>query len=157
MSWFTLAFTKVLPFVADVFETRDVRQSGRKLFEGLATSLKEAATDPDKVREIAGMLEEKKDELTGAIVARTPAAGLVDPESMPPGSVDPTQDQVAIPTGPTGPQPAAATTNPPGADVEEDYDYDDSDDDDADDEPGDEQNEKPKPKAKSKAAAKTKR
>jgi len=160
MSWFTLAFTKVLPFVADVFETRDVRQSGDKLFGGLSSRLKEVAGDPDKVREIADMLEEKKGELTGAIVARTPAAGLVDEEFMPPGSIDPTQEQVAIPTGPTGTTGATGPrplTNPPGADVDEhEYEYDESDEDEDEDEPDDEQNDKPKTKTKTAAKKKKK-
>lgn len=161
MSWFTLAFTRVLPFVADVFETRDVKQSGNKLFEGLAKSLKEAANDPDKINEIATMLEEKKGELTGSLLARTPAAGLVDAEFMPPGSVDTTQEQVVIPPGATGPvessepNPKAAPADPTdktlpaaAATEAEEYDYDDSEDDD-DDTPEDEQ-EAPKAKAKKK-------
>jgi hypothetical protein len=164
MSWFTLAFTKVLPFVADVFETRDVRQSGDKLFGGLAKRLKEVAEDPHEVRRIAEALEEKKGELTGALVARTPAAGLVDEEFMPPGSIDPTQEQVEIPaaTGPTGttgtsyPPGENPTTNKPGADVAEDeFDYDDSDDDD-EDEKDDDQDEKPKTKTKTTAKKKKK-
>jgi len=148
MSWFTLAFTKILPFVADVFETRDIRQSGDKLFGGLASQLKEVAGEPDKVREIAAMLEEKKGELTGAIVARTPAAGLVDPEFMPPGSVDLTQEAVVIPTGPTGATGMTGTTGtsgPTGTAGEDEYEYDDSDD----DEPEDEQD-APKPKTAAK-------
>jgi hypothetical protein len=145
MSWFTAIFTRVLPFAVDAFETRDLRQSGDKLFGGLAAKLKEVAGDPDKVREIAGMLEEKSGELTGAIVARTPAAGLVDEEFMPPGSVDPTQEQVTLtgPTGTTGPAPASATTAQPPKD--EEYEYDDSEDD--NDEPDTGQHEPDKPKA----------
>lgn len=88
MSWFTLAFRTLLPFVADVAETKSVKASGEKLFDGIAAKLKEAAHDPDKVREIAETLEAKAGELTGAIVAKTPAAQQMDPDFMPPGSRD---------------------------------------------------------------------
>jgi hypothetical protein len=86
-SWFTRAFTLVVPFVADVYETRSVKESGAKLFDGLAAKLKAAAHDPAKVIAIAETLQQKKGELTGAIVGHTPAAGLMDPEYMPPDAM----------------------------------------------------------------------
>ena len=148
MSWFTQAMTRLLPFAVDAFETRDLKQSGDKLFRGLAAKLKEAANDPEQVREIAAVIEEKAGELTGAIVARTPAAGLLDAEWMPPGSIDPNQEQVAIPTGPTGPATGPTGTAAVKAEEEdEEYEYDDHEE---DDEPEDEQNDKPKTTTKKK-------
>lgn len=88
MAWFTLAFTKVLPFVVDAFESRDVKLAGEKMFGGIAAALKQAAGDPGKVRELADTLEAKKGELTGAIVAKTPAAQFMAPEYMPPDALE---------------------------------------------------------------------
>ena len=93
MSWFSRILQIAVPFVADVAETRDVKASGEKLFDGLAKRLKEVAHDPNKVRELAETLEAKKGELTGSIVANTPAAQFMDREYMPP-------DAVQMPPGP---------------------------------------------------------
>jgi len=137
MSWYDRDFVTLLPFVEDAFETRDIRQSGDKVFKGLARKLDEVADNPEAVRAIAVMLDNMSPELTGVIVSRTPAAALLGEEFMPPGSVTPEQ------------LPAADPVEPPLADDEE-YVYDDSEDDDEDAAPD-------KPKAVKKKAVKKKK
>lgn len=87
LSWFKLAFTAALPFVEAVFGTKNFQAAGEAAFRGIAAEIDASLHRPDELRKISSTLKDKAPELVGAIAAGTPAAKLVDPAVMPPGSV----------------------------------------------------------------------
>lgn len=87
MSWFTHALQSVLPIIARVASNTNVQKAGEDLFAGIADKIKENLRNPTKLAELADTIHAKAPELTGAIVANTPAAAEVSPDIMPPGSV----------------------------------------------------------------------
>lgn len=145
MSWYDRGLVVAMPFVEEASELREIAQAGNKLFAGLAAKLKSVADDPAAVTALAVMIDDNRDRLTGAILARTPAAAMLDPACMPPGSVQP--GAPAVPTGTTGPAGHTSVAAPAG----DDYVYDDSDDDDDYEETDDHADDtKPAPKKKKK-------
>ena len=60
--------------IAQVAQNTSVEQSAITLIQGLAAQLAAAATDPQKVADLAAQLKSSSDALSAAIVANTPAA-----------------------------------------------------------------------------------
>lgn len=87
MSWFTQAFRSALPFIQRIAENKNFQQAGEAAFRGIADKITESLGNPDQLKHLAATLQEKAPEMVGVIAAGTPAAKLVDPEVMPPGSV----------------------------------------------------------------------